>query len=435
MTQAIPKLVLSLFCLFILQACQSPQQVEKPKIEYDPNNAWDQLRAGFQLEHHADNPQVQKEIEEITKNKLYLNRFVKNAQPYLYYILQETKEQQLPTEIALLPMIESTYNPFAHSTAGASGLWQIMPETGKIYDVQQNWWFDGRRDIQNSTRAALSHLNKLKKRFNGNWNLTLAAYNSGHGTVLEAIKQHKLEDPKFWDLKLPRETRNYIPKLLAFAHIINHPKKYNVQLPDFDYKPHFVAIDTKTQMELYQAAEYANIPIQKIYQLNPGFNQWATDPNGPHRVNVPTHKAEIFKEQLYASSGNNRVTWLKHKVTTGDSLIKLAKLYRVSVDTLMRTNQLTKSLIKINQELLIPKNANMSPLTTNTTHPHQRPLQFQPTKTLKYTIKPNDTLSHIAKYFKVSVKELLAWNKLDVKKPLKLGKQLSIKQPTLKSAL
>jgi membrane-bound lytic murein transglycosylase D len=222
------------------------------------------------------------------------------ASRYLWYIEEELEKRNMPTEIALLPIIESAYDPFAYSHARASGVWQFMAPTGKLMGLRLDWWYDGRRDILAATLASLDLLQLLHDDLNDDWLLALAAYNSGEGNVLRAIeknrRRHKPVD--FWHLDLPRETKAYVPKLMAVARLYKDPKQYNVYIMPIPNEPYFDVVPTGSQIDLAQAAKLANTPLDELYLLNPAFNRWATSPAGPHYLLVPKENAEPFRMAL-----------------------------------------------------------------------------------------------------------------------------------------
>ncbi|MCC5791004.1 MAG: LysM peptidoglycan-binding domain-containing protein [Legionellaceae bacterium] len=320
-------------------------------------NVWDVLRSQFKLNHQVSQPEVQKQIRWLSSRPHYVVKLAKQSEPYIYHIVSELKKNRLPGELALLPMIESAYDPFAYSGAGAAGLWQLMPGTGSGLGLQQDWWFDGRRSIRLSTAAALKYLTYLNKFFNGNWILALAAYDSGEGTIKRAIKNSAQDRAKanFWNLKLPRETKAYIPRLLALAEIIKYPGYYKVNLPDIRYEPYFLEVEVGSQIELNKAAKLAQMPYRDLIKLNPGHNRWTTPPEGPHKLLLPADKVELFKKNLENTPKNNLVCWKKHQVKSGESLVQIAKQHHTTLSLLKELNQLTSTKLTAGQFLLIPQ--------------------------------------------------------------------------------
>ena len=238
------------------------------------HSIWPRVRSGFQLPSDIQHETLETELKWFAKHPEYIQRVLQRADPFLYYIMEE---------LVLLPIVESAYQPFAYSHGRAAGLWQFIPSTGRVYGLKQNWWYDGRRDIFASTQAALNYLENMHKMFKGDWMLALAAYNSGSGTVQRAIKRNKkLKRPTdFWHLKLPKETSAYVPKLLALKEIIENPEKYDISLRCIQNAPGFKQVKTKAQLDLALAAELADIDLETLYNYNPAFNRWATDPDGP----------------------------------------------------------------------------------------------------------------------------------------------------------
>ena len=234
--------------------------------------------------------------ERLYSNQTAVNRISKSGQRYLYHTLTRAEELGLPVELALLPFVESEFDPYAKSVDGATGIWQFMPATGKEWGLKSNWWYDGKKDVLASTEAALQFLTYLHEKFEGDWLLAMAAYNTGPTRVNRAIKKNKREDKpiRFWDLNLPKETTAYIPKLLVLCELIKDPKSFDVNLPSIANRPYFQRVKIPGQLDLMQAADLAGLKPETIYELNPGFNQWATDPSGPHYLLLPVGVSDRF---------------------------------------------------------------------------------------------------------------------------------------------
>jgi len=205
---------------------------------------WTLLREEMQLVGQYSNEKIDQEIRWLEKNPAYLQRVTKRAAPYLHHIYSEVSQRGLPAELALLPIVESAFDPFAYSPGRAAGLWQFIPSTGKLYGLQQDWWQDQRRDVIASTDAAISYLTKAQKRFDGDWLLALAAYNAGPGAIQRAINKNTKagKTTDYWSLKLARETSRYVPRLLAISTVIQSPEKYGVELHPLDNEPGFTAV-------------------------------------------------------------------------------------------------------------------------------------------------------------------------------------------------
>src|SRR5690554_1815057 len=326
------------------------------KDSAEETDMWNRLRAGFLLDHDVDNKRVKDQLNWYAKHPGYINRVVERGSRYLYHIVNETEKRGLPAEFALLPVVESAFDPFAYSHGRAAGLWQFIPSTGKYFGLTQSWWHDDRRDVIAATDAALTYLDRLTTRFGGDYTLALAAYNSGGGTVSSAMrrnrKSNKPED--FWSLQLPQETRHYVPKLIALAKIFDDPEAYGIELPALLDEPYFDIVDTGGQLDLAQAAELAGVDIDEIYLLNPSYNRWATSPDGPHRLLVPVASAERFRQGIAAIDPDSRVSWKNYQVRSGDNLGGIARRHGTTPSVLKEINKLNTDLIRVGQQLLIP---------------------------------------------------------------------------------
>ncbi|ELT90487.1 hypothetical protein CAPTEDRAFT_97490, partial [Capitella teleta] len=248
---------------------------------------------------NQNNSRIQAELEWYKRHKSYFSQISKRSEPYLYFIVKEAEARNVPLELALMPIVESSFDPFAYSHAGASGLWQFMPETGEYYGLNQNWWYDGRRDVVHSTRAALDYMQSLYNMF-GDWELALAAFNSGPGRVQRAVRKNKKlgKSTRFWALDLPSETTAYVPKLIALGKVIRNPSKHGVKLDHIPNKPYFAKVQTSGQLDMAKASKLSGVELEELYRLNPGLNRWSTPPEGPHHLVVPVTDAEHFRTQL-----------------------------------------------------------------------------------------------------------------------------------------
>lgn len=401
------------------------------------------IRDNFQLDLEQDNKRIHAQLSWYLRNPNYLTRTFTRASRYLYHVVNEVEKRGLPMELALLPFVESAYNPFAYSHGRASGLWQFIPGTGKIYGLHQDWWHDGRRDVLASTEAALNYLTYLNDMFDGNWLHALAAYNSGSGRVRGAIRKNlkRNKHTDFWSLDLPRETRAYVPKLIALSKIVLAPEKHKVELPAVPDKPYFEKVDIGAQMDLAQAATMAEIDISEIYQLNPGFNQWASSPLGPHRLLVPVEKAELFRKNLKSLPPEQRISWHRYTVQSGDSLIKIAKKYNTTPMLIKDINHLRSNLIKVKQKLLIPvaskttKYYNLS--QDNRLNKKQARIEAKKgADQIIYKVKAGDTMWDLSRAHKVGLRELARWNGIAPTDPIRPGQKLTIwsKKPAILNA-
>lgn len=398
-------------------------------IHHHNHDLWERIREGFALP-DRDHPLTRAEKLWYSKHQEYINRTVTRARPYLHYITEEAEKRGMPTEIVLLPIIESAFQPFAYSHGRAAGIWQFIPATASHYGLKQNWWYDGRRDIMASTVAALDYLEALKNNFDGEWLLALAAYNSGQGTVANAIRYNKRHGrpTDFWSLRLPEETRAYVPKLLAISAIVADPEKYNITLESIPDEPYLVKVDVGSQIDLALAAELAGISIEDLYRLNPGFNRWATDPDGPHQLVLSIDKAEHFQAKLAELPVSKRIKWTRYEIREGETLSHIAVRYRTTVSLLREVNKLRTNFIKAGDNLIIPvatKKINDYALTLDQ---RTRAIQNAEKKGLKvsYIVKDGDSLWEIARKYDVSVKELATWNGMAPRDYIRPGQKLVI---------
>lgn len=404
----------------------------KPKV-VTYNNVWVRLADEMQLDVPLRDPRVKSQLNWFRHHPEYLQRVSNRAAPYIYWVMSQLKQRDMPLELALLPVVESAYDPFAYSHGQASGMWQIIPGTATHLGLRRNWWYDGRRDVVASTDAALDYLEWLNKLFDGNWLHAIAAYNSGQGRVINAIRDNRKQGrpTDFWHLRLPRETEAYVPKLLALAEVVRHPDKYGVSFPVINNKPYLQQVDVGSQIDLALAAKLANIDLKTLYQLNPGFNRWATDPDGPHQLMVPVEKAAKFKVALTTLSDSDRIQWKRHKVVNGDSLIKIAKTYHTTPKMLQQLNHLDGNMIRVGHYLIVPVSARKP--SQYILSKAQRLVSLQSKSRshqikVRYTIKSGDTLWDIGKKYNVNYRSLAKWNGLSPKDSLHAGHHLVIWQ-------
>jgi membrane-bound lytic murein transglycosylase D len=423
--------------LYQKNAPLSPER--KQKLADDINryhradNLWDALREEFTLPHYEEVPAVQEKIEWFMNNQDFLLRSATRAAPYLYYILQQVKKRHLPAELVLLPIVESGYNPYSLSNVGAAGIWQLMPNTATGLGVKQDWWYDGRRDVIASTRAALNYLAYLQSFFDGNWLLAIAAYNTGEGNVMSAIKRNirKGLDTDFWSLPVAQQTKDYVPSLLALAVIISQPERYPVYFPPVRNAPYLAQVDLNANVSLKDAAGYAGISYKKLLQLNPGFKQPAASLQRAYKLVLPIENVVDFTENIANATQNTfsqppQVRWMHYKVKTGDTLASIANKFNTTPKEIRQLNRLTKNAVRQGNHLLIPKIADViaereEPKSTFTAtekvkptlsynKPSSSPYIMQPGDTI-YMVRKKDSLASIAKRFRLDSHSILAANR------------------------
>ena len=377
-----------------------------------PPDLWDRIRTGFSMPNLAS-PLVQDRQIWYASQPSYVKRMVERSKRYLYYIVEELEKRGMPTELALLPMVESAFNPMAYSRSHASGLWQFIPSTGKNYNLQQNSWYDGRRDVVASTSAALDYLQFLYD-MHGDWHLALASYNWGENAVARAIERNKAKGlpTDYLSLSMPTETRYYVPKLQALKNIIASPHAFGVDLEPVPNTPYFVTVETTRDMDVRLAAKFADMPLAEFLALNPGHNRPVIVANGSPALVLPADRAKIFLANL-ESNDQPLVSWQRYTLRSGDKLERLAAKSGISLARLKAMNGIgRRTKIAPGYQLLLPmKGALLEPL----------PAMFQPpsapearmvVRKISYTVQRGDTLPKIAQRYKVSTDDLRLWNNI-----------------------
>jgi membrane-bound lytic murein transglycosylase D len=377
-----------------------------------PPDLWDRIRNGFSMP-NLSSPLVQDRQIWYASQPSYVKRMVERSKRYLYYIVEELEKRGMPTELALLPMVESAFNPMAYSRSHASGLWQFIPSTGKVYNLEQNSWYDGRRDIVASTSAALDYLQFLYQ-MHGDWHLALASYNWGENAVARAIEKNRAKGlpTDYLNLSMPAETRYYVPKLQALKNIIASPHVFGVDLEPVPNTPYFVTVEQTRDMDVRLAAKLADMPLAEFLALNPGHNRPVIVANGSPALVLPADRAKIFLANL---EGHDQplVSWQTYTLKRGDKLEHIANKHGVSLARLKQVNGIgRRTKVGPGYQLLLPlKGALLEPL----------PAMFQPppgpearmvVRKLGYTVKRGDTLGDIAGRYKVSIDDLRRWNRI-----------------------
>ena len=436
----------SKFSVFTRNGSGKPRSSKPNDDKEQYSSIWDRMLSLYALP-EIDNARIDREINFYLKNPDYLSRIQQRAEPYLYFILDELEAKNIPGELALLPVVESAFRPDAKSPAQASGLWQFIPPTGRLYGLKQNSWYDGRRDVVESTHAATTFLKDLSEGFNNDWFLALASYNAGKGNIRNAIDRNidRGLPTDYWSLDLNNETAAYVPRLMAIAKIFANPEKYNLNLHHFPNEPYFELVDIQSQIDLGKAAEMAQTPIDDFFKLNPGFNRWSTDPEGPHRLLIPVDKAGAFKEKLAEFPHHERIKWVHHTVGKHENLKYIAKRHNTSVEEIQNVNHMDNETIAQGDVLLIPisyqslkgeqspepaTQADNSPSQTQIqpqSHAQSQPPAAAHSKVV-YTTKKGDTLWNVSQRFSVDTDDIISWNKLTSKAPLKIGQKILIKK-------
>lgn len=407
--------------------------VAQPQQPVEPAYAdiWERLEDNYKLPSCEIDKTSQKWALWYADHPDYMARVLKRAEPWMFYIAEEIEKRNLPGEFAYLPIVESAFDPFAYSHMNAAGAWQFISSTGKNYGLQQNWWYDGRRDMYAATQAALDYLRDLGDRFDDDWLLALASYNSGEGRVGRQVKKQKSRNKPadFWHLKLPKETRGYVPKMLGLRCLFENPEKYGISLPDIPNTPRVVVIDTGTQTDLVLAAQLADMPITELYALNPGYSRWATAPDGPNRIVLPRENAENMTVRLADLEPDALMRWDYVSVESGDTLGKLASRHNVPVEVIRATNKLSSDVIHINQRLQLPREGadRIDPLYAAAAVELQKMQNrlVAPTR-INHRIRSGESLSTIARKYHVRVSDIQRWNGISDPGKIRAGKNLKI---------
>lgn len=302
-----------------------------------------------------DGPLVHKWEEWYSSRPDYIDRIVERSRRILFHVVEEVERRGMPMEIALLPIIESAYDPHAHSRARAAGLWQFIPSTGRLYGLRQNGWYDGRRDIVAATRAALDYLEKLYEQF-GDWELALASYNCGEGRLSRALARAQARGlpHRYGSLALPEETRNYLPKLQAVKNIVSDPARYGLTLAEIPDEPYFAVLTVPHHIDITLAARLAEIPVEEFQLLNPAHNRSVINADSAETIVVPKDKAATFVHN-WRNHSEPMVSWQFHRVKRGDTLWKIGRRHAVPLNELRRINNLgRRAKLRIGQRLIIP---------------------------------------------------------------------------------
>lgn len=393
---------------------------------------WEYMRENFTELSLIDHPRVDAELQWYKNHPDYILRVTKRSLPYLHFIVETLQAEGLPLELALLPVVESAYDPFAYSHGRAAGLWQFIPGTARLFKLHDDWWYDGRRDVVASTRAAAQFLKRLNQSFKGDWLHALASYNTGPGRVARAVKSNKRagKPTSFWDLKLPKETSTYVPRLIAISKIIADPEKYGVSLTPVPNEPVLDIVDIDGQIDLAKIATLSGLTLDEVYRYNPGFNQWATSPKAPNYIVLPLTVSQIFRDNLALLPGDQWLSWTRYVVAKGDVLGTIAAKHKTDVATLRKVNKLRTNNIRIGDVLLIPtassSNVEYALSEDNRLERRQQRLASRKQLAEEYTVQSGDSFWTIARRFNVKISDLAKWNGMASRDPLRVGKVLKI---------
>ncbi len=396
-----------------------------PDNDLAMHDLWVRIRNGFAMR-DLDSPLVARHEQWYADRPDYVARMTDRARRYLHHITVEVERRGMPSEIALLPMIESAFNPGAYSTSRASGIWQFIPSTGKNFGMQQNWWYDGRRDVISATNGALDYLQKLHDMF-GDWELALAAYNWGEGAVQRAQERNRRRGlpVNYTSLKMPNETRNYVPKLLAVKNIVANPASFGLVLEDIPNEPYFAAVSTTKHIDVKLAAQLADIPMEEFAALNPAHNRPVILQDNSDLILLPVGAVETFRANL-ESYDKPLVSWQAYQPRKGERLDLLAPRFGLSVEALKSVNGLSgRAKVSTGQTLLVPIGGEESAADGEFAVFN---MHLSPTggSAIKYIVRKGDTLGGLARRYHVSIADLKRWNR--PLKKIRAGQAITIVQ-------
>jgi membrane-bound lytic murein transglycosylase D len=376
-----------------------------------PDDVWQRIRDGFAMP-DLNSPLVQEKTAWYAARPDYLKRVFERGRLYLHHIVEEIEKRGLPTELALLPMVESSFNPMAYSRAHASGLWQFIPGTGRRYELQQNWWYDGRRDIVASTAAALGYLSDLYD-MHGDWHLALASYNWGENAVARAIEKNRAASlpTDYASLTMPAETQHYVPKLQALKNLVLNPQAFGIQLDPIPNEPYFTTVTKTRDIDVQLAAKLAEMTVEEFVALNPGFSRPLIRASVTPRIVLPADKVEVFHENLTRHDENSLVSWKTYQPGRGEKLEAIAKKFGLSAAQLREVNGIAPRARALPAVMVVPTNGADARL-------RRMPIMYAPpipvatVRRIAHTVKPGETLASIAARYRVRIEDLKRWNRL-----------------------
>jgi len=389
---------------------------------------FDRVRAGFKLD-EVDQKAVRQQLNWFAARPEYLERAFGRSELYMFHIVTELEARGMPLELALLPVVESAFEPYAYSRARASGLWQFIPGTGSRFGLKQNWWYDGRRDVVESTRAALDYLQYLHDQFNGDWLVAIAAYNCGEITMTRAIARNQARGrpTDFWSLKLPKETRAYVPKLLAMKRLVADPETYGLMFSRIPNQPYFARVNTLGQIDLRVAAEISGVTYDELYELNPAFHRWATDPSGPYFLLLPADSEAAFRSNVVQLSDDERLKVARYTVQHGDTMATVAKHYSTTPQVIRELNDLETAPLTVGTELRVPADVvTLPPKVVRAAALVDGRGRRMLRSRLRVVVRRGDSLWSIARRNGVDVNTLAMMNGLQPGDPLRTGQHLRL---------
>jgi membrane-bound lytic murein transglycosylase D len=437
------------------------------------NTVWERMISLYSFP-EVDNERIDAELSYYLSHPDYIARVQERAAPYMHLILDEIEAKNLPGELALLPVVESAFIPEAYSRSAASGLWQFIPSTGRLFGLEQNSWYDGRRDVYASTQAATTFLKGLSEEFGGDYFLALASYNWGKGNVAKAIARNEYAGlpTDYWSLNLPKETEDYVPRLLAIAKLFANADQYGIRLQNIPNRPYCEVVNVGTQLDIDKAAELAQTPLSHFLKLNPCFKKGSTSPYGPHRLLIPTHRVQAFKQNLARLPYDQRVDQRQrdeellaekirqnelqaqkmrdeedrfetrrkrevivarnyykgsptqqYRVHRGETLSSIARKYGTTVSSLRQANHLTRNTVNSGVYLKVPGSSRHASVVREA----GRVGKSKSSGGQVYVVKKGDTFYNVSKRFAVSRNNIAAWNNMSPNGNLRLGQKLVIK--------
>lgn len=411
---------------------EPPIEPDAPLAEPGPAGFLTELRRSFQLDHLVEHPSVARQIAALAvpdangDHFAHLNDASGSRLDYLRYVCAEVRARSLPGEVCLVPIVESGLNPHAFSPQGAGGLWQFVPGTARQFGLKVDWWADERRDPVAATTAALDYLEQLHVRF-GDWLLALAAYNCGEGRLERALRRASRETTAIFDIDVPRETRNHVAKLLAYAAVFAAPEDFGVELPvgeDTSAEVDFAVVRTGSQIDLSVAASAMGKSVDYLYQRNPALKRWATHPRGPHRLIVDGADREAAIDAFEGLRGDERLQWQPVRVEANDTLGHLALRFGTDVATLRQMNGLSSTLIRTGDELLVPVGGMMRRPGADIFAP--RSSATGASSTFVYVVRAGDSIWRIARRLGVTRKALMQANGIGPRDILSIGQRLAV---------